>query len=75
MLEALSRAIRPVCPEELVYAEDLTLVSKTCQGLKGRLKAWKGAVESKGLTVNVKTTKIMINSENAGKVTMEDKFL
>ena len=75
MLEALSREDRLERPEELLYAEDLTLVRETFQGLKGRLKAWKGAVEPKALTVNVKTAKMIISSENAEKVTMEDKFL
>ena len=74
ILEILSREIRPGFLEELLYAEDLTLVSEIFQGLKSRLKAWKGAVESEGLTVNVKTTKILISNENTGKVTMEDKF-
>ena len=74
ILEILSREIRPGFLEELLYAEDLTLVSEIFQGLKSRLKAWKGTVESEGLTVNVKTTKILISNENAGKVTMEDKF-
>ena len=46
----------------------------THEGLKGRLKAWKGALESKGLWVNVKRTKEMIRSENAGKVPEEGKF-
>ena len=32
------------------------------------LEAWKGALEIKGLRVNVQKTKMMISSENAGKV-------
>ena len=42
-------------------------------GLMGRLDAWKGALESKRLRVNVKTKK-MISSEKAGKVTIKAKF-
>ena len=47
-MEVLSREIRSGCPEELLYAGDLVVVSETLEGLKRRLEAWKGArVESK----------------------------
>ena len=51
----------------------MTLVSETLEGLKGRLEAWKGAFESKGLRVKVKT-KMIIGSESTGKVIMQAKF-
>ena len=38
-LEALFREIRPACPEELLYADDLVLVSETLEDLKGRLES------------------------------------
>ena len=41
MLEILSREIRPGFLEELLYAEDLTLVSEIFQGLKSRLRLGK----------------------------------
>ena len=69
VLEALSRKIRLGCPEYFLYTYELTL-----EGLKGKLEAQKGALESKGLRVNVKKTKIMISSENDGMVKTEDKF-
>ena len=36
VLEALSRNIRSGCPEKLLHAVDLELVSETLEGLKGR---------------------------------------
>ena len=54
VLEVQSREIKSGCPEELLYADDLALVSGLLEGLKGRLEAWKGALEPKGLRVNVK---------------------
>ena len=48
MLETLSREISSQCQEELLYSDDLTLVSETLEGLKGRLESWKEALESKG---------------------------
>ena len=46
VLEILSREIRLGYPEELLYSDDLALVSETYEDLEGRLEAWKGAVES-----------------------------
>ena len=73
VLDVLSREVRSGCPEVLVHADDFALVSETLEDLKGRLGAWKRALESKWLRVNVKKTK-MISSENSGKVTIEGKF-
>ena len=58
----------------MFYADDLALVSETSEDLKGRFEAWKGALESKGLRVNVKKAKMMI-SEYAGLVTVVGKGL
>ena len=52
----------------------MALVAETLEDLKGRLEAWKGAFESKGLRVHFKKTKIMISSEKAEKVAIEVKF-
>lgn len=65
MLEALSREIKSRWPEELPYANYLALVSESIEGVKRRVEACKGALESNGLRVNLKTTKMMICSENA----------
>ena len=74
VLEVLSREIRSGCPEELFYADLVALVSSALESLERRLKIWKGASKLKGLRVNVRKTKMIINSENAGKVTVEGKF-
>ena len=57
--------VKSGCPEDLLYADDLTLVIQTLKGLEERLEAWEGALESKGLRIKGKKTKIIINSENA----------
>ena len=56
VLEALSRYISSECPE-LLYDDDCALVGHF-EGLKSKLEARKGALESKGLTVNINKTKI-----------------
>ena len=50
------------------------VISETLEDLKGKMKAWKAALEIKEVRVNVKETKIMISSENARKVAIECKF-
>ena len=47
VLKALSTETRSGC-SKVLYADDLALLSETIEGLKGRLEAWKGALESKG---------------------------
>ena len=74
VLEALSKEIKSECPEELLYVDDSALVSETLEGLWLTLQVLEGALQSKGLWINVKKSKMMINSENAGKITKEGKF-
>ena len=54
VLQAPSKEIRSRYPEELIYADDLVLLRHSLDGLKGRTEAWKGAMESIGLRVNIK---------------------
>ena len=75
VLEALSREITSGCPEVLFHAEDLEFVSETLESLKGRLGALKVALELEGLIVNTKKTKMMIISENTGKVTKKARVI
>ena len=67
VLEALSRDFRTGCPKELLYADDLALVSESLDGLVEKLKVWKSEIESKGLRVNLEKTKVMVSSCNAGE--------
>ena len=56
------------------YADGLAFVTEILEGLKERLEAWKGALELKGSRVDVRKTKMMIDSENVGKITVEGAF-
>ena len=49
-------------------------LSETFENLKEWLEALKGALQSKGLRINVEKTKIMIDSENAGTITVGGNF-
>ena len=54
------------CPEELLYADDLKLISESRDGPK---EAWKGVLGSKWARVNVRKTKMMIINGNTRKFT------
>ena len=47
VMEALSGAFRVSCPWELLYADDLVILSDS---LKNKLAAWKTSLESHGFT-------------------------
>ena len=47
VLEAISRKTRSAYLEELLYLDELGLVSESHEDLKRRLEAWKGALKSK----------------------------
>ena len=46
---------------ELLYADDLVLMSETIEGLRNKFIKWRKAFESKGLNVNLGKTKVMIS--------------
>ena len=59
-----SREIRSRYPKQLLDTDDLPF-----EGLKERLEAWEGILQSEEIRVNFsKKLKIMISSENAGQV-------
>ena len=50
---------------ELLYADDFVFMSKTMEDLKERFYNWKNALESKGLKVNTRKTKVMVSGSEA----------
>ena len=52
------------CPDEMLLADDLALVSSRLAGLKWTLETWKEALQSKRLWLNVTKTKMMISGKN-----------
>lgn len=59
VMEALSRSFRTGCPWELLYADDLVIIAESKEELLFKLTQWKQAIESKGLRVNTRKTKVM----------------
>jgi len=54
--EAISREFRAALPWELLYADDLAVVTETEEELIKKLNVWKDNVESKGMRVNMNKT-------------------
>ena len=52
----------------MLSAGDLAIVNELLVGLKGKLKIFKGGLESKGLGANVKKKEIIINCEKPRKI-------
>ena len=50
-------------PWELLYADDLAVITETEEELIKRLNEWKDNVESKGMRVNMNKTKVIISGE------------
>ena len=59
-MEALSRELRTGVPWELLYADDLVLISESLDDCISIFEKWKLEIESKGLRVNSKKKKIML---------------
>ena len=74
VLEALSREMRSGCPKELLYADDLAIVSETIETLNVKLEAWKHCLEAGGLRVNLGKTKIMVSGCDVGKIREQGKY-
>ena len=61
VVEVVTENARRDVVTELLYADDLVLVSETMKDLKERFWNWKDALESKGLKVNTRKTKLMVS--------------
>ena len=68
VMEALSLEFRVSCPWELLYADDLAILSDSLEDLKARLAIWKTSLESYGLRVNVEKTKILVSSSEFKRI-------
>ena len=60
MVDAITENARGVV-NELLYADDLVIMSEDMENLKKRFCNWKDALESKGLKVNTRKTKVMLS--------------
>ena len=62
VVDAITENARRGVVNELLYADDLVIMSEDMEDLKERFRNWKNALESKGLKVNTRKTKVMISA-------------
>ena len=61
VVDVIKENARRVVVNELLCADELVLMSENMEDLKERFWNWKGALESKGLKVNTRKTKVMVS--------------
>ena len=67
VVDVITENARRDVVNELLYADDLVIISEDIEDLKERFWNWKDAMESKGLKVNTRKTKLMV-SGSEGKL-------
>jgi len=61
VLKTLLSTFRTGLPWELLYADDLVLITDNMDEVVVKFKRWKDGIESKGLHVNVEKIKVMVS--------------
>ena len=61
VVDVITENARKGVANELLYADDLVIMSEDMEELKERFWNWKDALESKGLKVNTRKTKLMVS--------------
>ena len=73
-LEALSREFRSGLPWEMLYANNLAIIAESVVQLEERYLTCKNNIDTKGLKVNIRKTKIMKCGTNEGPVYASGKY-
>ena len=74
VLEALSRDLRPGVPWELLYADDLVIVTESLEEGVEKLKNWKAGLQERGLNVNMAKTKCIVSGIGLDKLKDSGKY-
>ena len=61
VVDVITENARMAVVNELLYADDLVRMSEDMEDLKERFWNWKDTLESKGLKVNPRKTKVMVS--------------
>ena len=61
VVDVITEHARRAVVNELLCADDLVIMSKDMEDLKERFWNWKDALESKGLKVNTRKTRLMVS--------------
>ena len=61
VVDAVTEQARKGLLNEILYADDLVLMSENLEDLREKVQRWRGALESKGMKVNIRKTKMMVS--------------
>ena len=61
-MDVITENTRRGVANELLYADNLVLMSETMEDLKERFRDWKDARESKDFRINTRKTKVMVSA-------------
>ena len=61
VVDAVSEHAREALLNEILYADDLVLISENLEDLRERFQRWRDALESKKLRINIRKTKMMVS--------------
>lgn len=61
VVDVVTESVRNGLMSEMLYADDLVLMSETMKGLREKFWKWKEAFKSKGLKVNLGKTKVVVS--------------
>ena len=70
--DVISEEFRRGLPRELVFADDLAVVTDTDEEMQRRWLDWQIGMESKGLKVNIGKTEVMVSSRRGTKANIKD---
>ena len=72
VLDVISEEFRRGLPRELLFADDLAVVTDTEEEMQRRWLDWQIGMESKGLKVNIGKTEVMVRSRRGTKANIKD---
>ena len=61
MVDVVTKLAREGVLCELLYGDDIVMISETIDGCMNKFIKWKEASEHKGLKINLNNTKVMVN--------------
>ena len=61
VVDMVTENVRNGLMSEMLYTDDLVLMSETMEGPRERFWKWKETFESKGLKVNLRKTKVVVS--------------
>ena len=72
VLDVISEEFRHGLPRELLFADDLAVVTDAEEEMQRRWLDWQIGMESKGLKVNIEKTEVMVSSRRGTKANIND---